>query len=239
MNKYVSVPVFEIRAGLLEEHDDGTFKTLIFGFTRGSEVNLPGGCTHFGAVYDGRMWIRYQDVERQLNAGDYFCVSGPATILSLGCGMASSAPSYDGLNVFGGPIEPRGRLRYIDGCSDTLLVPPVRKGDPCLNHLHFPAGIRQTPHTHPSVRTGFVYRGLGECIVPGYDPIPLRPGCIFVIPTNSVHSFNTASTTMDVIAFHPDSDTGATDDDHPMINRTLIDGVSASPVRRVQTAAAQ
>jgi len=149
--------------------------------------------------------------------------------------MASSAPAYLGLNVFGGPVEAKGRLRYIDGCSDTLLVPPVRKGDPCLNHLHFPIAIRQTRHTHPSVRTGFVYRGEGECIVPEGDPIPLRPGCVFIIPTDSLHSFNTYDRTMDVIAFHPDSDTGMTDDDHPMVNRTMVGGVSASLIDAIRT----
>lgn len=151
--------------------------------------------------------------------------------------MSSSLPGYVGINAVGGPIEPTGRLRYIDGCTDTLLVPPVRKGDPCLNHLHFPTGIRQTPHTHPSVRTGLVYRGRGECIVPNRDPIPLRPGSAFVIPTGAMHSFNTSDETLDVIAFHPDSDTGMTDDDHPMVNRTMVAGVSASKIPEIRTRA--
>ena len=30
---------------------------------------------------------------------------------------------------------------------------------------------------------------------------------------------------MCVIAYHPDSDFGPTDDDHPMVNRTIVDGV--------------
>lgn len=149
--------------------------------------------------------------------------------------MMVEATDYVGLNLFGGPVEKVGRFRYIDGCSDSLLIPPVRKGDPCLNHLHFPAGIRQTPHTHPSVRTGLVLRGSGECIVPATDAIPLRPGNIFIIPTNSTHSFNTSANTMDVIAFHPDSDAGMTDDDHPMINRTIVDGVSARYIDSIRT----
>ena len=142
--------------------------------------------------------------------------------------MVSSAIDYKGVNIFGGPLENKGRLRYIDGCTDTLIVPPVKRGDPCLNHLHFPPGICQTPHTHPSVRTGIVYRGSGECLVPEEEKVmPLICGYAFVIKTETVHSFNTTHESMDIIAFHPDSDVGMMDDDHPMINRTIVSGVSA------------
>ena len=150
--------------------------------------------------------------------------------------MVIAAESYLGLNVCGGPFEEKGRLRYIDGCTDTLLVPPVRKGDPCLNHLHFPSGIVQTPHTHPSVRAGIVYRGSGECVLPTEDQhVSLVGGYAFIIKTNTVHSFHTSNDSMDVIAFHPDSDTGMTDDDHPMVNRTIVDGVSAREIDSIRT----
>ncbi len=230
-----TVSTFELQAGVIAEHDDGKFRTVIYGFTPGSEVHLMPGCTHLGCVFEGDLILRYQGRERHLYAGDYFSVIGPATVSGSGWGMSSSVPGYIGINALGGPIEPTGRLRYIDGCTDTLLVPPVRKGDPCLNHLHFPTAITQTPHTHPSVRTGLVYRGRGECIVPDRDPIPLRPGSAFVIPTEVMHSFNTSDETLDVIAFHPDSDTGMTDDDHPMVNRTMVDGVSASRIPAIRT----
>ena len=233
-NSSQCVRTFRLQSGLISEHDDGRFRTVLYGFTPGLDVHLMVGYTHFGAVYEGELVLQCRGRERHLYEGDYFSVVGPAIVTGAGCGMASSAPGYLGINSFG-PIEDVGKLRYIDGCSDTLLVPPVRKGDPCLNHLHFPTGIRQTPHTHPSVRTGLVFRGRGECIVPGEDPIPLRPGCVFIIPTDAVHSFNTFDSTMDVIAFHPDSDTGMTDDDHPMVNRTLIDGVSASQIQSIRT----
>jgi len=237
MNDSKSFFVFELETGLLHEYDDGTFKTLLFGFRPGRGIELGAGYTHFGIVVQGRIMIESNERHRQLVAGDYFSVVGPARLGSEGTGMVVSAFGYTGVNVFGGPIEDVGRLRYIDGCSDSLIVPPVRKGDPCLNHLHFPAGIRQTPHTHPSVRIGVVYRGAGECVLPNVDPVPLRSHCAFLVPTNSVHSFNTARDTMDVVAFHPDSDAGMTDDDHPMVNRTIVDGVSARFVRSIRTPA--
>lgn len=40
---------------------------------------------------------------------------------------------------------------------------------------------------------------------------------------------------MDVIAYHPDSDTGPTYDDQPMINRTIVDGVSAADIDEIRT----
>jgi hypothetical protein len=46
-----------------------------------------------------------------------------------------------------GPVEEHGRVRYIDGCTDSLLNAPQLRGEPCLNHLHFPRGIDQTLHT--------------------------------------------------------------------------------------------
>ena len=76
-------------------------------------------------------------------------VGGPGS-----AGLVISCPGYTGLFHLGGPLEREGRLRYIDGCSDTLLVSPPRRGDPCLNHLHGPPGTRQSPHTHPSARVG-------------------------------------------------------------------------------------
>lgn len=76
--------------------------------------------------------------------------------------------------MVGGPIEDRGRLRYIDGCTDTLLIPPWRRGEACLNLLHLPPGIEQTMHTHPSDRAGMTVRGAGATFgrawAPGRNP---------------------------------------------------------------------
>lgn len=151
---------------------------------------------------------------------------------------------FRAMNMVGGPIEKEGRLKYIDGCTDSLLIPPVKMGDPCFNHLHFPGRIKQTMHTHPSHRIGVVADGRGMCVTP-FGNLPLVKGAIFVIKEgdgtitdghpNGSHKFDTEDSHMDVIAFHPDSDFGATDIDHPMINRTIVDGVSASDLKEIQT----
>ena len=40
---------------------------------------------------------------------------------------------------------------------------------------------------------------------------------------------------MAVIAYHPDSDFGPTHEVHPMINRTIVDGVSARLIEKIRT----
>lgn len=155
--------------------------------------------------------------------------------------------------LMGGPIEDAGRLKYIDGCTDSLLLAPPKKGMACLNHLHFPGFIVQTPHTHPSIRMGVVAKGFGECITP-FGNIALEEGDVFIIlPTpdgdnlylatgmdgkkhlKGTHSFVTYIEQMDVIAFHPDSDFGPADEEHPMINRTIVNGESAKYIKEIRT----
>jgi len=43
------------------------------------------------------------------------------------------------------------------------------------------------------------------------------------IPSGCLHSFFTFDESMDVLAWHPDSDFGPTDENHPMKNRTYIE----------------
>ena len=220
-------------SGLLLSDGDGRFESAIFGFENASSGN--SSLEHFEIPAGGAVWA--------------FCGSGRAMIgdkttsfmlsafqwahLKDGCAvsirdrdtriMVIQNLGFNGMYSMGGPIEDKGRLRYIDKCTDSLLCPPPLLGDPCLNHLHFPAGIDQSEHTHPSTRAGIVARGRGVCTTPDgqYD---LLPGVIFFIPTDGRHKFATSDSSMDVIAFHPDSDFGPTHEHHPMINRTLVGG---------------
>ena len=184
-------------------------------------IALPAGMTAYGMVTAGQ--ARLTDVETgpfPLAAGAFFVVPDGGTI-SGGSGLVITISGYRGLRQIGGPLEAMGRLRYIDGCSDTLLVCPPRVGEPCLNHLHIPPHTNQTPHTHPSVRIGVILRGAAVCRA-RVGVYPLQPGMGWYIPTGCLHSFFTEDQPLDVIAWHPDSDFGPRDDDHPMINRTVI-----------------
>ena len=167
----------------------------------------------------------------ELRPGMYFAVPGAMSIAGGdSIGIVVTRIGYLGFFQLGGPIERTGRLRYIDGCTDSLLVAPVLKGDPCLNLLHIPPGIEQTAHTHPSHRIGLIVDGAGECVTPG-GSAPLKPGSVFVIPSDARHHFVTAERSLLILAYHPDSDFGPTHDDHPMLNRTLVDGQTVAGER--------
>jgi quercetin dioxygenase-like cupin family protein len=200
--------------------------TVLSGWRSGS-LELRDIGTHFGYVYEGLATLNCPSGTFVLGPGMYFSVAGMGTVSGEGGGIVVARCGYRGLFQIGGPVEQEGRLKYIDGCTDSLLVPPVLKGDPCLNLLAFPPGINQTQHTHPSMRVGIVASGSGVCVTPA-GRTPLVPGEAFVIRANQLHSFATQREPMRIIAYHPDSDFGATHDDHPMINRTMIDGESAS-----------
>jgi mannose-6-phosphate isomerase-like protein (cupin superfamily) len=215
---------------------DRQFPSYLSAFDNSSLAVHDTTGTHFGYVHKGSAQIVYQGLWYQVYAGHYFCIPGDFMITG-GVGIIVTRENYHGVFQVGGPVENVGRLRYIDGCSDSLLVPPVKLGDPCFNLLHFPEGIDQTEHTHPSDRIGMVIRGRGECVVDGGETIiPLEAGMIFCIHTDGLHKFRTLlGSEMAVLAYHPDSDFGPTDTVHPMINRTLVNGVSASKIPEIQT----
>lgn len=184
-------------------------------------------CHTFGYVVSGRVHLAAcERVFAELRDEAYFGVPGSFSLRPVDGGpfkvVLIRRWGYRG-QVTIGAIEQRGRLTYIDGCSDSIICYPARYGDPTLNHLHFPAGIVQTQHTHPSIRLGIVARGGGHAWGPGWEK-PLSTGAVFMLDEHELHSFRTdkTATTMDVIAFHPDSDFGPTDQAHPMLNRTYI-----------------
>ncbi|MEM9825926.1 MAG: cupin domain-containing protein [Planctomycetota bacterium] len=199
----------------------------------GSLQALCEDATHYGYVHSGTLNLNFQGRTFAVGAGMYFCVPGSATVTwesnshSPGSGFVASRLEFNGLFQVGGPIETIGRLRYIDGCSDTLLISPPVLGDPCLNLLCIPPQTRQRSHTHPSERLGMIASGHGVCKTPAGD-LPLAPGDRFSIPADGRHSFHTQAEALRVIAFHPDSDFGPTHQNHPMINKTIIEGRSAA-----------
>jgi hypothetical protein len=215
----------DIRTGVMMESHIYGFENVSDPTNVAAEVPDAGAC--FGYVMAGAV-----TVWDAVNPGDGFVLRGERWFATPGgCRLhvhprsrvvISQRVGYHGMRAFGGPLEAKGRLKYIDGCSDSILMPPPLLGDPVLNHLHFPGGIEQTEHVHPSTRSGAVARGPGWCETP-YGQSRLIPGLVFHIPTNGKHRFLTSHDEMDVIAYHPDSDWGPTDEEHPMVNRTWVD----------------
>lgn len=192
---------------------------------RGQRELPTASSTYYGYVVGGAGRLRAGSFEVGLAPETFFCVPGPASIEIDGLAVVVERLGFRGIPT-AGMIEPRGRLTYIDGCSDSILVSPPRQGDPVFNFLHFPPGIQQTVHSHPSIRLGVVARGEGRAFGPmlggGTWEQPLRPGAMFLLHPHEMHAFRTSESgqSMDVIAYHPDSDWGPTDAIHPMLNRT-------------------
>jgi len=247
MKQNESFSSFNFKTGVLSDMADSKYPCRLHALAGKQTMLLKKDGTYYVYVYQG---IAYHNAAFPLVRGMYASLTdGFIQTHEDAMVVIIERIGFKGMTNYGGPVEPVGRLRYIDGCTDSLLVPPVKMGDPCLNHLHFPPGINQTMHTHPSVRIGLVANGRGECVTP-FGNVPLRPGMIFIIhPENGTkvigldgeyhfagsHCFRTDEVGMDVIAWHPDSDFGPTDEDHPMINRTIVDGVSAKYIDEIRT----
>jgi quercetin dioxygenase-like cupin family protein len=203
----------------------------------GEQIGFNHAGTHYGYVDKGpaKLTVPAFGWDYWLHEGMYFSVPFPFRV-EKGRGIVVLRQGYFGYFHIGGPVEHKGRLRYIDGCTDSLLIGPPKKGNPCLNLLYFPQGVDQTRHTHPSDRVGIVLSGRGKCI---YDDdnksVDLVPGMIFCIHTDGLHKFQTPyEQEMRVLAYHPETDFGPDDDAHPMLNRTIIDGMSAASPEREQ-----
>jgi len=210
---------FDWQNGLLHNLEDDAFPANFYAWKE-TGLNLQNQATYFGFVAQGSAQLTTENGTFKLQKGMYFAV--PSTVkIEGGQGILIEQLNYQGLFQIGGQIEDKGRLNYIDGCTDTLLIAPPILGDPCLNLLHIPANIFQTQHTHPSFRIGIIARGTGHCITPDGEH-PLHSGLIFIIPTNLKHSFRTKDDDLLVVAYHPDSDFGPTHENHPMINRTIL-----------------
>ena len=224
---------YTLNHGLIADLRMDEFPSMLWGWSY-KTLELPAGSTHLGFVYAGSARIESDAGSFTAKSGMYFALPGHAKISGASQGIVISRLEYNGIFQLGGPVEEKGRLKYIDGCTDSLLIPPVLKGDACLNLLCFPPHIDQTAHTHPSMRLGIVVSGKGICRIKEGD-IALTPGKVFIIHANQSHAFATQDGSMRVIAYHPDSDFGATDQFHPMINRTIVEGVSASLLDNIRT----
>lgn len=215
--------VSRFKSGVIADASLSMYPSRMEGFDGGLRRFENVAATVFGIVLSGQAVLRRPSLpdlaigeKMYFSAPGRFELEGPARIALM------IREGYRGLFSAGGPVEDEGRLCYIDDCSVTQLVPPVRQGDPTLQFLHFPSGVDQQKHIHPTLRFGLVLNGQGECHLGDGSSAPLREGDLFFIEERLRHGFRTGRETMSVIAFHPDSDAGPTDQVHPMLSRTYL-----------------
>ena len=185
---------FDPEVGMLyDQSEHSQYPLKYYNVVDGEGLTMTPEYSYYGFVYEGKLGLDNFENESVIHlTKDMFfsfsgdggiipCLEGKAVIIEVDhkSGVYPET-KYRATNVYAGPIESEGRLKYIDGCTDSLLISPVKLGNPCLNHLHFPKDITQTPHTHPSDRIGIVTRGYGECETP-FGNLPLTEGMIFVI----------------------------------------------------------
>jgi hypothetical protein len=171
----------------------------------------------------GTARIRTKGFDVTADVGTFGACPGPFDVVCQGLVIMFERISYRGL-VSAGRLEDRGRLAFMDGCSDTVLIAPPQAGDPVLNHLHIPSTVKQSPHFHTSDRLGVVTGGSGVAWI-GRDDVSevrLQRGSIFCVEAHEVHSFETNEESLDIVVFHPDSDWGPTDAVHPMRTRSVL-----------------
>ena len=245
---------------IFDESDHPKYPLRYYNVINGKGIVPNNECSYFVFIYSGIAKLFLPTKQKATMPKDtYFSVHGKyeligefkAVVIEIDVTKGEyKKNNYTSVTHIGGVVEEKGRLKYIDGCTDSILIPPVKKGDPCFNHLHFPPNTIQTAHTHPSHRIGIVIRGEGECVTP-FGNLPLVEGCVFVIKEYNgidksigldgneyeagTHKFDTTTSNLDVIAFHPDSDFGPEDEFHPMINKTIVKGVSANNIKSIQT----
>ena len=200
----------------------------------GGPLKLRPDASHFITILDGQMVIDNDGIQATLKEYCYGTFPGDTQVAGNGNAIIVSSVNYKSMALFGGPLETDGRLKYVDGCTNSLLLAPPVKGEPCLNFLNLPSGTHQTPHTHPTIRVGMVVSGYGRCGTKG-DPLIFEPGSVFIIPPDALHSFQTDDANIRIILFHPDSVVGPTDTDQTMLNNTFVEGVSAKGLTELHT----
>jgi hypothetical protein len=193
-----------------------------------------------------------ESMPKKVYAGNWFSVGGNTNndsrvsvqggqvlLIEWGeCGLrqkpfACGEPTQDGI------------LGYIDGAENSLLYGPLKMGEACINCLHIVGKIDQTAHTHPSPRIGVVLNGgidvkIWDSQGDGTKVIEehhLNSGDVWAMDKDVIHSFHSNKNIQArILAFHPDSDFGPTDEVAPMINRTMVNGQSASLITEIHTA---
>lgn len=212
----------------LIDYSDKKLPFKLYTWTPAQPLKLPTSSddrnkdhTFWGFVYEGSTFLESPANTYTLETGQYFSICD-GIVLSGGRGLVVDSIGYKGLNHIGGPIESSGRLKYLNNSTDTLLISPARKGEPCLNVLYFPPNTDQLLHYHPSARIGMLAWGNGTYLNT-LGSFELQAGQMFFTRPNECHKFQTGpKEPMTLVIYHPDSLVGPTDEHHAMLDGTIV-----------------
>lgn len=163
--------------------------------------------------------VKLEDVNAALAVNNHFtvkCGAGTAVVVEY-LGLRLSESRYYVQDQLG-----MGNLSYMDGGTNTTAVNPGRLGDPVINYVHFPAGMYQTLHTHPSHRIGMVLKGNGKIELDNKEFFDVVEGEVFFMNRNVLHNFICPTEDVVLFVFAPDSGTGPTDEVNPLKIRTYV-----------------
>jgi quercetin dioxygenase-like cupin family protein len=193
------------------------FLVSIKTFDTKENINISNSTASFVSTIDGKVENKNTSITGTVGA----CINSDFSVTGKGFVVNCPGIMFNNDTYVSIDSEEPGELSYIDGCSNSIIVGPPKSGDPCLNYLYFPPGIKQTFHTHPSFRIGLVVSGSGLAHINDKE-LELQKGSVFFLPRYVNHRFSTIDNHMSILVFHPDSDDGPLDENNPMKTRTYI-----------------
>ena len=200
--------------------EDNRFGTLEVQTWNGGDLKLREDASHFVTVLEGKMSVEAVAIKAVLSDYCYGSFAGAAKLTGSAHAVVVSCVDYQCMTLFGGPLEAYGRLRHAHGCTTSLLLSPPFLGEPCLSFLNVHAGTHQPPLTHPSIRIGMVVSGHGRCGTAS-EPLVFEKGSVFIVPPDTLHSFQTDEANIRIVLFQAESVFGPSDTDELLGNQKL------------------
>ena len=199
-----------------------------YAFTIHTLIPLTTRYSSYGVASKGELTVcplggPLQGQTYRLQEGMWFASPFPLCIVGEE-GLVVEDEQSSPLFQVGGPVEPHGRIAYMDGITEIQIVRPSKDGEPCLNYMHFPSNCSQTPHYHTESRVILVLNGKAEywsaagTMTLSADGGDTASNMLFVHPHED-HFFQTRSEECALITWHPTSD-GPKDEDNPMTSAT-------------------
>ena len=138
----------------------GKFPASLKAWHEPCSIELSNG-THYGFVHEGCVELDCASGNFTLQSGMYFRTPGAMRLENLDSHSSgfviTRVHDHDrdlGFFQLGGPVEEQGRLEYIDGCSDSLLISPAVLGDPWSELVVFASWDRSNSAHTPKLSHG-------------------------------------------------------------------------------------